>query len=297
MRNAVLPWTLALLLLGVGRTGAAAESPRKQPSAKAAARAGQLLSGARSFRLDILHYGPTDKPFYNLTLSVPWLARSVEPPFHPLVLIDADEARKIIGYLGESGALDNAQEGESIAPGRAPTTAYYVLNIRAEPKSWQKVMYQESLGWGLPMLDRLEGLRKSLRGDAAGKMDLLLGRLSGSRKTWQREGSSQPATPQSAKAAGVIRSLKGWELYLWRQGSTICFSLLTGSPRARTDEEIGQSAGRGIDTVKSRLDQLSPGETIVIFGRRATGRPPQDAARTVAEYCRKIGLKAVPAAP
>lgn len=296
MRNAALPWTLAVVLLGIGRPGVAAESPRKQPTPKAAARAGQLLSGIKSFRLDILHYGVTEKPFYNLTLSVPWLTRSVEPPFHPLVLIDADEARKIIGYLADSGALDNAQEGESIAPGHAPSTAYYVLNIRAEPKSWQKVVYQESLGWGPPMLDRLEGLRQALRGDAARKMDLLLGRLSGYRKTWQRDGSPRPATP-SAKPAGVIHSAKGWELYIWRQESTVYFSLMTGTLRVKTDDEIGRSAGQGIETIKSRIDQLMPGDTIAIFGRRATGRPPRDAARTVAEYCRKIGLKAVQAGP
>ncbi len=296
MRNAALPWTLAVVLLGISQRGVAAESPRKQPTAKAAARAAQLLSGVKSFRLDILHYGVTDKPFFNLTLSVPWLTRGAEPPFHPLVLIDVDDARKIIRYLADSGALDNAQEGEGIAPGRVPTTAYYVLNVRTEAKSWQKVVYQESLGWGLPMLDRLEGLRKVLRGDAAGKMDLLLGRLSGYRRSWQREGAS-PSVAQSAKPTGVIRSLKGWELYIWRQESGIYFSLLTGTIRVKTDEEIGRSAVQGIETIKSRLDQLMPGETIAILGRRITGRPPMDAAQTVAEYCRKIGLKTVQGAP
>jgi hypothetical protein len=280
----------------MGQREIAAESPRKQPTPKAAARAAQLLSGVKAFQIDVLHYGTTDKPFYNLTLSVPWLTRVTEPPFHPLVLIDVDDARKIIGYLLDSGALDNAQEGESITPGHAPTTAYYVLNIRAEPKSWQKVVYQESLGWGLPMLDRLEGLRKALQGGAARKMDLLLGRLSGYRKTWQHEGPPQP-TAMSAKPTGVIRSLKGWELYIWRQESSLYFSLLTGTTRVKNDEEIGRSAVQGIETIKSRLDQLMPGETIAIFGRRATGRPPRDAARTVAEYCRKVGLKAVQAAP
>jgi hypothetical protein len=285
-----------MILVGIGQGRSAAQSPDKHSLAIGAARAEQMRLGVKSFRLDILHYGTTDNAFYNLTLSVPWLTRGAESPLHPVVLIDVDEARKIVGYLAESGALDKAQEGESIGPGRAPTTMHYVLNIQAEPKPWRKVVCQENLGWGLPMLDRLEGLRKVLGGDAARQMDLLLSRLGGYRKSWQREGEVLPAA-QSAKPAGVIRSLQGWELYVWRQESSIYFSLLAGSNRMKTDEEIGRAAVKGSDTIRSRLDQLKPGETVSILGRRATGRPPKDAARTTAEYCRKIGLHVVLPSP
>ena len=281
-----------MVLAAIGDRGIEAQSPDGQATPKGVVRAEQMRLGAKSFRLDILHYGTTDKAFYNLTLSVPWLSRGEESSFHPVVLIDVDEARKIIAYLAGSGALDKAQDGEPIGAGHAPTTAYYVLNLRAEPKPWRKVAYQEALGWGLPMLNRLEGLRKVLGGDAARQMDLLLARLSGYRKSWQREGPALPVA-QPAKPAGVIRSLQGWELYVWRQESSTYFSLLAGSNRTKTDEEIGRTAVKGMDSIRSRLDQLKPGETISILGRRATGRPPRDAAQTIAEYCRRIGLQVV----
>jgi hypothetical protein len=44
-----------------------------------------------------------------------------------------------------------------------------------------------NLGWGLPLLRRLDGLRKVLDGDAAKGMDTLLGRLSGLRAQWEKE--------------------------------------------------------------------------------------------------------------
>jgi hypothetical protein len=87
--------------------------------------------------------------------------------------------------------------------------------------------------------------------------------------------------------------MTGWELYVWQQTGTAHFSLLPGSRRLKTDDEIARTAVRGIDSIKPRLDQLKTGETVVILGRRASGRPPRDDARTVTEYCNKIGLKVV----
>ena len=51
--------------------------------------------------------------------------------------------------------------------------------------------FYERLGWGLPLLSRLDGLRGVLDGDAAKAMDLLLGRLSGHRKEWERQAASE----------------------------------------------------------------------------------------------------------
>jgi len=282
----------ALLTLGivvVGCMGVPAARAASGPSAKAAARAELLTAGVKSLRLDVLHYGVSDKSLYSLTLTVPWFSRTIEPPFHPLVIIDAEAARKIIGYLAESGALDKAQEGELINSDRAPTTAWYVLNVQVTRKYGPKLVYQESLGWGLPMLNRLEGLRKVLEGDAAKAMDRLLSRLSGYRRQWEQGSASGSTSP--GKSAGVTQSPTGWELYVWQQTGTAHFSLLPGSRRIKTDDEIARPAVRGIEAIQPRLDQLKAGETIVILGRRAPGRPPRDDARAVSEYCRKIGLK------
>ena len=49
-----------------------------------------------------------------------------------------------------------------------------------------QVVFYDDLGWGLPMLKRLDGLRKVLDGDAATQMDFLLGRLAGHRREWEK---------------------------------------------------------------------------------------------------------------
>jgi hypothetical protein len=49
------------------------------------------------------------------------------------------------------------------------------------------MVYDEDLGWGAPMLHRLDGMRTSLKGKAAEAMDTLLARLAGHRKEWVEE--------------------------------------------------------------------------------------------------------------
>jgi len=59
----------------------------------------------------------------------------------------------------------------------------YTLTLKAE-----EVALGEDLGWGLPMLRRLDALRTMLDGDAAKEMEFLLGRLSGLRAQWEKGG-------------------------------------------------------------------------------------------------------------
>ena len=44
----------------------------------------------------------------------------------------------------------------------------------------------------MKMLERLDRLRKVLKGDAADRMDLLLQRMSGYRREWEQQATSQP---------------------------------------------------------------------------------------------------------
>ena len=63
----------------------------------------------------------------------------------------------------------------------------YTLTVTTEERA-----LREDLGWGLPMLKRLDGLRKILDGDAAKGLDLLRGRLSGLREQWEKEAKAKP---------------------------------------------------------------------------------------------------------
>ena len=87
-------------------------------------------------------------------------------------------------------------------------------------------------------------------------------------------------------------SLKGWELYIWRQGDETYFSLMVGTNRLKTDEEIAKSAVKGFEAVKPKLDQLKRGEELFLHGRRLTEKTPAEEADMITDYREKIGLKA-----
>ena len=152
-----------------------------KPVKLAAKRAAQLTAAAKSFRLDLLYHDDQDKPFYRLTLSVPLVPQLAIDPFHLIVQITEEEAFKVIDKLTVEGFLDQANEK---ALGKvANKQSCYTLTVRAGHRA-EMVEYSENLGWGLPMLKRLEGIKAVLPGKITKSMDLLLGRLEGHRKEW-----------------------------------------------------------------------------------------------------------------
>jgi peptidoglycan/xylan/chitin deacetylase (PgdA/CDA1 family) len=99
---------------------------------------------------------------------------------------------------------------------------------------------------------------------------------------------------EAARAAGTQTSMKGWELYIWPQEGETYFSLMAGTNRLKTDEEIAQAAVKGIDATKPKLNRLKAGQHVFVRGRRLSDRAPGDHAKAVAEYCAKIGLNVQP---
>lgn len=171
-----MPHLAAVLLLAVGAATAAAA-----PSADLApGRAKELKVNLKSFQLELSYNGPEDKPFYRLVLSVPPIGDDRSNPFYRAIQIGEAQAGKLIDRLAQDGFLAHALE----QPKRPqPTTPGYTLTVGN--------LY-EDLGWGLPMLKRLDGLRQVLDGDAAKAMDLLLARLSGLRQQWEKADAAQP---------------------------------------------------------------------------------------------------------
>ena len=170
-------FVLSITLAGLGF--AYADPAEKQPTPKAARQVNDLKRAVNHFGLHLYFRGKTEKPYYfNLTLSVTggWHSDS---PNYTQSKITSEQAKKIIDYLGTEGFLDQAVEADKFVRPKKPG---FTMRVHVDDDG-----VCEDLGWGLPMLKRLDGLRKVLEGDAAKKMDVLLKRLKEHRKEWEKE--------------------------------------------------------------------------------------------------------------
>jgi hypothetical protein len=164
-----------------------ASHPASQPSTAAVSEKAQawfkaIEKDVSSFTLDLHYYGDSDKPFYNLLLSVPEYKRARADAFSPACVISTEQAMKIAAYFRDSGLLDTANDvaGKNIIRAAGPC---YVATLRCG-----KLVLSMDLGWSADMLKQLDGLRTVLDDANAGKpMDTLIGRLSGLRKQWQAD--------------------------------------------------------------------------------------------------------------
>jgi len=101
-------------------------------------------------------------------------------PFHPLIQINEEQAKKIINHLANDGFLDQATDPR--VEKKAPlTTSGYSLTVNGKGIAWRT-----ELGWDLKMLKRLNALQAVLDGKAAEATKMLIGRLSGYRKEWEK---------------------------------------------------------------------------------------------------------------
>ena len=262
-------------------------APATQPTAKAAERAKALNENSGSFRLELWYQGEQDKPYYALTLAVRPIQRRRSSPFQLDVQISEAQAKRIIDHLAAEGFLDQAIDAENKAIPAPPGSSYTIKVIYIDQAGRHEL--HSELGFDLNMLKRLDGLRAVLEGDAAKQMDFLLVRLSGHRRQWE---SAAPTTMPAAQKVGTKASMKGWELYIFQQDGDTYFSLLPGTNRLKSDAEITNAAVKGIEAIKSKLDELKTGEMVFIRGLRLPDAPPANAGRETASYCSRIGLKA-----
>jgi hypothetical protein len=85
--------------------------------------------------------------------------------------------------------------------------------------------------------------------------------------------------------------MKGWRLHIWRQGDDTYYSLMAATNWVQPEEEVVKAAVKGIDAIKSKLDELQPGQNVFLCGKTFDGQPPKDQAAPVVEYGKRIGLK------
>lgn len=82
-------------------------------SEKAAERADFLKRNLDTLQLQLVYYGPQDKPYYALTLSVLPVPQLASNPFHPNIQIKEDEAGRIVDHLSKEGFFDQAVKPKS----------------------------------------------------------------------------------------------------------------------------------------------------------------------------------------
>jgi hypothetical protein len=87
-------------------------------------------------------------------------------------------------------------------------------------------------------------------------------------------------------------SMKGFELYSWQINGQWYFSILIGTNREKTMEEIQASASRlrGIEGLQPVLESNPPDQFITWVSRKALPLPPQEILKHVQAICEKQGL-------
>ena len=97
--------------------------------------------------------------------------------------------------------------------------------------------------------------------------------------------SPSPATP-------FPESMKGYELYSWQDGNQWQFSLLIGTNREKTLEEIRSADAvlSGVDALTSALEKMPAGQTITWSSKETLSFPPEDIIEHVEKICKDKGL-------
>lgn len=103
---------------------------------------------------------------------------------------------------------------------------------------------------------------------------------------------SSCTTINQAEATPWAESMKGYELYSWPEGDHWVFSLLAGTNREKTLEEIRSSSTilPDLNALKFVLKKIPSGQYITWSSREALSFPPEDILKQVEQACQDQGL-------
>jgi hypothetical protein len=95
-----------------------------------------------------------------------------------------------------------------------------------------------------------------------------------------------------ATATPFAESMKGYELYSWQEGGQWKFSLLIGTNREKTLDEIKSAdvALSGVDALTSTLEKIPAGQYITWSSRETLSFPPEEIRNQVEKVCKDKGL-------
>jgi hypothetical protein len=90
-----------------------------------------------------------------------------------------------------------------------------------------------------------------------------------------------------------VESMKGFELYSWEKNGQSRFSILIGTNRKKTPEEIQSRDAtlHGIEELKISLETIPAGEYVTWQVRNSLAFPPEDIIQQVMEICKEHGLE------
>lgn len=87
-------------------------------------------------------------------------------------------------------------------------------------------------------------------------------------------------------------SMKGYELYSWQDGDQWKFSLLVGTNREKTLEEIKSADNvlSGVDELTSTLEKIPAGQYITWSSRETLSFPSDEIRSQVEQVCKDQGV-------
>lgn len=120
--------------------------------------------------------------------------------------------------------------------------------------------------------------------------------------------SVSTSTPSEIATTPLPHSFKGYELYSWPVNNQWCFTLITGTNRTKSLEEVISNenivtsdgwvkiSARGVDSIKDTLKRLPQHEEIFWadkpwFQADQITLPPQEIIDDIQEYCKQLGLE------
>lgn len=86
--------------------------------------------------------------------------------------------------------------------------------------------------------------------------------------------------------------MKGFELYSWQNGSQWNFSLLVGTNREKSLDEIKSpdTLLSGINPLRVRLQKIAPGQYVTWSSKETLTFPPDEIVKKVEQVCKDQGI-------
>jgi hypothetical protein len=105
--------------------------------------------------------------------------------------------------------------------------------------------------------------------------------------------SGSTTTGWSTTASDLVAgSMKGYELYSWQDGDQWYFSVLVGTNRNKTLDEIRSpgSAFKGAEALEAALKTIPAGQWVTWFSGNTLAFPPDEVVAQVQQVCKDRGL-------
>ncbi len=112
-----------------------------------------------------------------------------------------------------------------------------------------------------------------------------------------RFNSNASAPPRPTSESALPRSMKGYELYSWEVEGRWYFSLVAGTNRQKSYEEVtsDEVAVEGVEAIKQKLARLPKGEQVIWSARDNPNvtLPPQPLIDELQAFCNNLDISLV----